>query len=241
MRRAGSSWRRRLTFAGIGLLTVILAGGVIDVRFGHPVEHALYWWARARMPVADDDIRVTILGDSSAMGIGAARPTESFAGRAVVHLEEVTGRSMHADNLAVGGATAAEVVTGQLPHAELSESDLVLVSVGSTDAAAGLDLARYGEAMSSLLDALPPERTVISDVAAVPGSQPYQTVLARLADERGFRRAPFVSAFEQAQRRDVFAPDGHHLNSLGHEIWFGSFQPLIDEVMVEGPPHPDRR
>lgn len=205
-----------------------------NVWFGHPVEHVAYWrWRLLADPAdpADAAVRIELLGDSSMLGIGASRPAESLAGRIVEH----AGRNadgVRAANRARGGATMREVLEQQLPSADLGHASLVVVSVGSVDAVRGTPPDEFARDAGRLLEALPAHRTVVSDVATVPGVGPYQDALAAHADRRGIRRIPFAESFEAARRFDVMAPDGIHLNSVGHGIWFDGAAPVLDEVLA---------
>lgn len=222
---------RRAIIAGAGGLAIALAVGA-DAWFGHPVEHAAYWRWRLLTDPADAPTHVELLGDSSIFGTGAARPSESLAGRVVAHVESRRGTPVRACNRSPGGGTVREVLDQQVPAADLERADLVLVSVGSNDVGARSDLTAFTRDMAGLLDALPPERTLFSDIAAVPGVEPYQAAFAPLAEARGIGRIPFTSSFEAAGRRDVMAPDGRHLNSTGYGIWFDGARPRIDEVLA---------
>jgi lysophospholipase L1-like esterase len=137
---------------------------------------------------------------------------------------------VRATNLAVGGARTVDVIR-QATAADLAAADVVLVSVGSVDVAAGIPLDAYAADLTALLAALPADRTLFSDIAAVPGHGPYQDRFATLADARGFVRAPFEASFRAAGRLDVFAPDGLHLNSSGYGIWFDGLRDRLRDLV----------
>ncbi len=217
------------------IIAAVLAGlgWLVHDHFGRPVAHLAYWWAQSRQPAVAGSFRVIILGDSSALGVGAGWPTESLAGRTVEELSKITGRPVQAINLATGGARTAEA-TRQASAIELAAADLVLVSVGSADVLARLPLDDYARDVGALLAVLPADRTLCSDLAAVPGHEPYQARFAELADAAVITRGPFEASFQAAGRTDVFAPDGVHLNSRGYGIWFAGLRDRLEVIVRRG-------
>lgn len=221
---------RALRVAGLILLLIVVQGAL---ELGaSAVESPLHWQARSDAPVVPGAVRMVVLGDSAAQGIGAARPEESVAGRVVTHVEQSTGRPVHVTNLSRGGATAAEILRDQVPAADLESADLVMVIAGSNDIGRATPLEQFPRDLTALLAVVPAERTVLSDVPLQPGWEPYQAVLAEVADARGVRRADFGGAFQAAgQTIEIFAVDFTHLNSLGYSYWFEAFRPQVDAVI----------
>lgn len=217
-------------------LVAALAWRLVGVLRQGP-RHGRYWQALAGQPVPPNAIRLVALGDSTAQAIGAARPMDGLVGRAAAHLTAVTGRPVHVTNVSAGGATVADVVAGQLPGVDLGDADVVLVSVCSSDVSRRTQLDSFAAALADLVAALPPERTVISDVPLQPRRTDYQNVLARLADERGIIRADFAAAFHGDGwtsggfgRLGIFAGDFRHLNGRGYGYWFSAFRPGLDVI-----------
>jgi lysophospholipase L1-like esterase len=190
-----------------------------------------YWQARMREPVASDAFRLVALGDSSAMGVGADRPTEGFVGRIATYVEERTGRPVHITNVSVGGATGADLLRHQLPQVDLRTADLVIVA-HSADLTGGSGLDAYRAALETLVARLPSDRTIYSDVPLLPGWEPYQATLAQLTDTAGILRADFAAVFGgEGRRLDIFSWLPPHLNSRGCWYWFRAFQPQVDVIL----------
>jgi lysophospholipase L1-like esterase len=233
---------RRGALAGAALLALLLLARLAAVLWQGP-HHRRYWRALAEQPVPPDAIRLVALGDSTMQAIGAVRPKDGLVGRAADHLTTLTGRPVHIVNASVGGATVADVVHDQLPNVDLAGSDVVLVSVSSSDISRRTPLPQYASAMAELVRALPAERTVLSDTPLQPRRGDYQEVLTRLADERGIARADFVAAFldtngpdrasrlrELVGRLGIFSGDFHHLNGRGYGYWFNAFRPGLEAI-----------
>lgn len=79
-------------------------------------------------------------------------------------------------NSSQGGATAGDVVRNQLPTVDPRRADLVIVET-SNDMEQRKPVAEYRQNLTRLLDALPPGRTVVSDLPLEDGRAPYQQVL----------------------------------------------------------------
>jgi lysophospholipase L1-like esterase len=232
--RRGRRRRRRRTVlkvVAVGLGLVILAevvGLLLELRQAQ--TYPKYWADRAAAPAAPGAVRLVAFGDSAGMGIGAWRPQDSVVGRIASYLEERTHRPVHVANYSAGGGTFGSVLSGQLAKADLATADVVVVIAGSNDTGAKVPLDTYRANITKLLDVLPADRTVLSDVPLQRGRETYQAILAELADARGVAHADFAGAFHAARRIDVFAPDFTHVNSVGYRIWFQAFRPHLDKI-----------
>ncbi len=82
---------------------------------------------------------------------------------------------------------------------------------------------------------LPADRTVYSDLPLMPGREPYQAVLAEVADGHGVRRADFGAAFLGGimRHRNIVSWLPPHLNSTGYEMWFDAFRPRVDQIVSD--------
>ncbi len=189
-----------------------------------------YWRHRLNQPVRPGDFRLVALGDSSVQGIGADTPMHGYVGRIADHVAAKTGRPVHISNVSTGGTTA-DVVRNQLPLVDLTTADLVIVA-DSNDMQQRVPLDRYAAEVQRLVDALPAERTVFSDLPIWPGRDRYQAILQRAADARGIRRANFAAVFNRRRRLDIFSWLPPHLNSRGYQYWFEAFEPEVDAVLT---------
>lgn len=215
-------------FLGLGLALLFV---VVNVALSllRASRTPAYWRTRAAEPASEGALRVVAFGDSAMQAIGADRPEEGVAGRVAVYLEAQTGRPVHLANLAQGGATVAQVIEKQLPQADLSCADLVLV-VTSNDLEKRVPLTSYRADLKQFLAALPTAKTVISDLPLLPGRTPYQQVLAEEADSLGLARADFAAVFSRARRLNIFSWLLPHLNSQGYALWFEAFRPPVESV-----------
>ena len=221
----------------IPLLPALIAGAValfvvanVVIAARRVADTAGYWQRRINEPVGPDDFRLVALGDSSVQAIGADRPMDGYVGRIARYVAAKTGRHVHITNVSTGG-TAADMVRDQLPEVDLASADLVIVA-DSNDMQHRVPLDRYSAELACLVDALPAERTVFSDLPLWPGRKAYQAVLERATDSRGLRRADFEAVFRGQRRLDIFSWLPPHLNNKGYAYWAEAFRPQVDSVLA---------
>jgi hypothetical protein len=151
--------------------------------------------------------------------------------RSIAVSQYETSKPVHVTNVSVGGATVQDIVDHQLLEADLSEADLIIVATAS-DLEGRVPVDEYRANLHTLLGALPPEKTIFSDLPIEPGRDDYQAIFQQAADERGIKRADFAQVFNgEGRRLDVFSWLFPHLNSTGYYYWFLAFKPKVDQVM----------
>jgi lysophospholipase L1-like esterase len=192
---------------------------------------AHFWEEKANEPVPANALRLVALGDSATQAIGADNPMEGFVGRIASYVQAKTGRPVHITNVSVGGATYSGVVQKQLPKVDLKTADLVIVE-SSNDVEQRIPLDTYRAAVDRLMQVLPAEKTIISDLPLEPGRNAYQAILQASADAHQVLRADFAHIFRHEGRRlDIFSWLLPHLNSKGYAYWFLAFQPEVDTIL----------
>jgi lysophospholipase L1-like esterase len=208
-------------FVGVNVVrTLLIAAGTIH-----------FWQEKASEPVAEGVLRLVALGDSATQAIGADTAMEGFVGRIATYVQARTGRPVHITNVSVGGATYSDVVREQLPKVDLKAADLVIVE-SSNDVEQRVSLDTYRAALETLMQVLPPEKTVISDLPLEPGRDAYQAILQEEADAHHILRADVAKIFtHQGRRLDIFSWLPPHLNSKGYAYWFLAFQPQVDTIL----------
>ena len=197
--------------------------------------------AAARMLPADRDAAFldVALGDSSVEGIGARGPDTNYVNLLHARLRAIY-RNARLQNLGVGGATSADVLTLQLDRAIASKPDLVTLSVGPNDITERVPLAEYTRNMDAILARLAADtRAVIvvnllPDLAVTPRfrgheaqalvgrrSVEFNDALARVAKRHGAQIVDLYapSRREVPARPELVAGDGYHPSDLGYARW----------------------
>lgn len=188
-----------------------------------------------------------VLGDSTAAGRGADYDA-GIAVRASRALAD-EDRRVTLVNLAVSGATLADVRAEQIDAAARARPDLVLVSAGANDVtgmrtggAVRDDLEAIVARLRARSPAVPIVVTGSPDVGSAPRlAQPLRSVagwraghindaVAEVVRERNLVFAPIAERTGPAFRRDhgLFAADGYHPNARGYALWL----PVLSEAFV---------
>ncbi len=193
----------------------------------------------------DPPLSYVVLGDSTGAGRGA--PYErSVAVRTSQIL--ATRRRVVMTNLAVSGATMADVRADQLAAAVRRAPDLVLVAAGSNDVTQLRSGGAVRDDLVRVIDRLRAARcdvaivvTGAADVGAVPRmAQPLRALaglrtrqinaaVAEAARQRDVVFAPIAERTGPLFRddRSLFAVDGFHPSAAGYATWV----PILDEAL----------
>ncbi|MES2931460.1 MAG: GDSL-type esterase/lipase family protein [Patescibacteria group bacterium] len=181
---------------------------------------------------------VLVLGDSTAVGIGADRPEESVAGRVSTFLQ-----ADRVENYAVSGAVTSDLNT-QRKNATLSSYGLILIQIGGNDIIRFKPAEDAGEELRAAIQNLPDaQKVVIISAGDVGGAtlfpwpvRPFHTRLnneyhetfARIAKEEGvtyvnFGNSPATKIINE--KPEIYlAADGLHPSSEGYRLWFEEIQ-----------------
>ena len=94
-------------------------------------DAALPWSGRLEGP---DPLRLLVLGDSTAAGVGADTQDDALPGNLARELAARTGRGVTWRAVGRNGATARDIITDHLSDATTEDVDLVFLSIGANDA-----------------------------------------------------------------------------------------------------------
>ena len=193
-------------------------------------------------------IRLAVLGDSGAAGLGAARPEDTMGAILAVALSEVSGRTVTLSNHAVIGAQTADL-QGQIDRALWTRPHVAVVMIGANDVThlvpRAISARRLRQAVARLRDS-GTEGVVATcpDLGTVkPVPQPLRTVMRRSSRKlaaaqadatltEGGRPVSLGSRLgpEFDERPDVmFAEDRFHPSTEGYAA---AAQALLPEVIA---------
>ena len=235
--------RRRLLVvaAGVPLVAVAVLGVEIEVaRRGENLDEVELSWYEAGSTVA------VWIGDSTAYGVGVDDGSEAVA--SVIAKE----RNEQVVNLAVSGATLAEVIDDQVPAVAGLRPERVYVSVGANDVTHLTRVGSFADDYRALLDRLPAGAQVVvlgvPDMGAPPRlAQPLRAIAGwrgRRLDAEVRRAVAGVDAGRDrityvdiegrtgsVFRRDpdrYFAGDGYHPSADGYQRWADAVLATVD-------------
>jgi lysophospholipase L1-like esterase len=192
-------------------------------------------------------VRLVALGDSLAMGTGASASDKGFIFQSYRRvLAERPGSRI--DDLAIGGATVADVLRLQVPRLAHEAADVAIVCVGGNDVVRRTSPARfaatYGELVARLRTALPATRLIVCgvpDVALSPLFSGHDTAtIARLsaADDAAVRAiakrsgAAFADLYavtrrDRADANRLLSDDRFHPSDAGYATFAAVLSPLV--------------
>lgn len=193
-------------------------------------------------------IRLLVVGDSSAAGVGVERMDESLAVRLAERLHAVTGLTVAWRAVGANGAVSSELRDHVVPNIAREAYTHILLSVGTNDVKNFHSLRRFKKGFGGLIYALrarwPDARIVWSppvDMRRVPAlprgigavlemrAQMVRRLGARLCLERGAIPSTTLPRVEPAG----FSRDGFHASAEGAAYCAGH---LLSYVMGDHPP-----
>jgi lysophospholipase L1-like esterase len=225
---------RRLSRALAFLLSPVLR------RQGERMKTAIPWLPPAKLPwrgtvEGPDAIRLLVLGDSTAAGVGVKNPDHGLGGNLARVLADRTGRGV--EWLAVGqaGATSKDLRARFLPKALKDEYDVVFLSIGANDVLALRSRADFRNDFRAILTSLrersPHARIVVANLpvfawfTVIPN--PLRWVLnlhaanLQAAAQREVARDPgaHMSPPPPTYSAGFFARDRFHPSEEGYRDW----------------------
>jgi lysophospholipase L1-like esterase len=180
-------------------------------------------------------IRLLVLGDSTAAGVGAPTQQEALPGRLADALHARTGRGIRWRAVGRNGATARDLIIDYLDEALSEPADLLFLSIGANDAMQMRGTGAFRADVRSILDAFDasnPGAFVLMSSLPVFGRfsllpQPLRTALYRhsLALEATARRIVdarprmLMSYDPPPYAEDFWATDLFHPSASGYRDW----------------------
>lgn len=177
-------------------------------------------------------LRLLLLGESTAVGVGASCLQHALAGRLAQALAEREGRPVAWRVCGESGMTAPQACRNLLAQALAEPADIALLVFGVNDSTRLTSLRRWQAALTEMAGALGASgvRVIFSGVpplqhfAALPWllrrllgrrAALLDARLRRLATAMGAGYHPLSLPFSA----DYLALDGYHPSSLGYRVW----------------------
>jgi lysophospholipase L1-like esterase len=198
----------------------------------HLPEAELPWMGELAGP---DPIRLLVLGDSTAAGVGTTSQQEALPGRLADALHARTGRGIRWRAVGKNGATSREIITDYLDDALSQPADLLFLSIGANDAMTMRGAGIFARDVRRILDAFEahnPGAFVLMSSLPVFGRfgllmQPLRTALYRhaLALEAAARAVvdarpnTLMSSDPPPYAEDFWAEDFFHPGPSGYRDW----------------------
>ncbi|AXS39635.1 SGNH/GDSL hydrolase family protein [Breoghania sp. L-A4] len=187
-----------------------------------------------RFAGAGAEIRLLVVGESSAAAVGIARMEDGVAARVALELNRASGRPVFYRAAGFNGATAEQLRDHVAPHLEDGGWTHVLITVGVNDTKNFNSARRWSKGFGGLLFALRarfPEAAIywtqilrMTEVPALPRpiadileirAQMVNRIAGGLCPERGAMVIPRMIGLTP----EDFAPDGFHPSEKGFAGW----------------------
>lgn len=215
------------------LLPAAFAGGVA-VRRRAPRIPPPDGPARGQAGGGQPHLRILVIGDSSADGVGAATVEQTLAPQIAGFLHENTGRSVSWRRAGANSAIAAQIRDHVVPHVEERDFTHIFLLVGMNDMKNYLTAGSFKKGFGGLLYALHtrwPEAQIVwspvIEMTSIPALPPFlafilglrRKLLDNTARNLCRERHVFVAPVLPVEGSDGFAEDGFHANAAGYEHW----------------------
>jgi lysophospholipase L1-like esterase len=230
---------------------VVLAGQVIAARSRSYAKPDLNFGLRTTIgPVGAPPLRLVLLGDSVALGVGVNRPADTVGGQLARLLSEgVPGaprRRVYLSTVGVTGSRSVDLAT-QVARALLAERpDVALILIGANDVTAlrrpGESAAYLASAVRRLRDAgievvvgtcpdLGAVRALAQPLRQITGWMGRRTARAQAwaACEAGGRVVDLAAETGPVFRADAgtLSDDGYHPSADGYRVWAHALLPAV--------------
>jgi lysophospholipase L1-like esterase len=184
-----------------------------------------------------------VIGDSTAVGVGAASSSDSMPAR----VARAIGAT-YVENHAVSGAVVADL-PNELSKATSSQYDFLLVQIGANDSVAWHDASTTANKLAVILATAPKASQVLVISAGDVGAatllpepvRPFYTRLtmkyhqefSRILSAEGYTyvdlsKGPGAELFT-TEPKTYLAADGFHPSSAGYQLWFDAVQPYLNK------------
>ncbi len=192
--------------------------------------------------VGERGVSVLVLGDSTAVGVGADKPDESLP----AHLARKVGATQ-LDNFAVSGARVRDLAH-QVQNIRKEKYNYILIGIGANDVIRFGDASEVAQHLKVILSGLPVRDHLIVYMAGDIGAT--QLFPRFLNDQYSNRTHAFHAAFNEVVsesggtyvnlyeepntdpfRKDpktYLAADGLHPTSAGYKLWFERMSAALD-------------
>lgn len=174
-----------------------------------------------------------ILGDSSALGLGATTVRNGYPGLIAAKIKD-SGRSVKMVNLSSKDATLDDVISNQIPKIANYKPDLVTVTVGMQDINDNESVDDISQKYSYLIQSLPTHVSYIGELPASYDKNKNTTIITvnaqidSIGAQNGINVVPLYSA-TYTKRFDItyYDWDLTHPNDKGYQLWADTFWAAI--------------
>ena len=186
------------------------------------------------VPGSEKTLKLLVIGDSSAAGVGVDDFFESVAGRLPFLVAEKTGAAVVARNCGNNSATAGDLTKYVVPNLERIAYDYVVINIGVNDVKNLHTKRRFSKEFGGLIYALrarfPGAKFIwsgIPDLSRVPIlPKPLNWIMGvrgKILREKAYalcrERGVFAPTPKWEPLPENFSHDGFHASTQGYKVW----------------------
>lgn len=193
--------------------------------------------------------RLLVVGESTAVGVGATLAGAALAPQLARRLSVSRGRTIHWQVVGENGIRAAGLARKLAAHRDLLTADWALVLLGANDVSGLTGIRRWQRDLGSVVRQLRQNGTTVL-VAPVPPfrlfrllPQPLRWLLGQRADSLCAARhelaepgGVFVLEAEFPRQRRYLATDGYHPSDLAYGMWADQIVEFIKNNVLRANP-----
>lgn len=220
-------------------LLALLSSGTREIT--SQIKPYTHWWDQRNQAAAEQrGPLMVVVGDSTAIGIGASAPDRGYVGLIQAdldshldsNLDSNHGESWRVINLALSGARLQDALDRQLPILNTLPADLVLCCVGTNDLVWGRETTQLRRRLIELTTALP-AGSIVATLAGMSARARVAngTIRSQAAELDLVALNPWNEPGPGPAERT--ANDRFHPNDLGYELMATAFGRCI---IGESPP-----
>lgn len=216
----------------------------VGVRLRTERMHPAKGPVRHRIDGGRPEVRLLVIGDSSAASVGIGTTDKGLAAQLARMIVERTGAGVVWRAAGFNSATAGQIRDHVLPNLAAEEWSHIVVSIGTNDAKNFHTVARFKKEFGGLLYALrakwPEARVIWSPVVDMRRVPALPSALGRLLEIRAqlINRKASALCLERgaipATRLPIvdpsgFSTDGFHASEIGYHAWAEHLYPFVTE------------
>lgn len=179
------------------------------------------WWnEQNQLAVNASGPLMVVVGDSTAIGIGASGPDRGYAARVATSLRDDHDDPWRVINLALSGARIQDALDRQLPILSTLSPDLVVCCIGTNDLVWGRDTGRLRRRLVAMTRELPSGSLIATLAGRSARARMANATVRSQAEELGLIS---LNPWNEPGPGERLAPDRFHPNDLGYELMAKAF------------------
>ena len=209
------------------ILVAIVAEAIALIHERNSLTSFADYWKQQNV-TSKGEFTYVALGDSTAQGIGASKPTNSYTSILAERIAKQTGKKVRFINLSVSGAKIRDVIDKQIPQIAQYKPDLVTIEAGANDIPR-FDEKQFAHDFTELAGLLPAD-TYVSDMPYFGGriSKNREALAASASiytsvQAHGLRLVHLQNITRDRDSFRDYAADMFHPSSRGYQNWADAF------------------